>query len=266
MTAEQVSSDNVPVAAPIDTDSAGKGGEIAQSSVVRVICPKDNSSGTGFLHKSGRIISAHHVVSGCSEILVMDPKATTMKASLLAGNMDLDLAILSIESGIKAKALPISTRDGKQLAVGTQVSTWGFPGGYAGFSPILSVGYLSGLQAVKTKSGRIVTQWIVNAAFNRGNSGGPVIHIETGEVIGVVSSKLAPISQTAATALEVLSKQKSGFMYDATLPDGSKTSFSEGQVVAMVLDELRKQVQLVIGQAVLLEDLRNFLKENKIDP
>ena len=82
----------------------------------------------------------------------------------------------------------------------------------------------------------------------------------------MVSSKLAPISQTAAKALEALSNQKTGFMYEATLPDGSKTSFSEGQVVGMVLDELRKQVQLVIGQAVLLEDLRNFLKENKIDP
>ena len=177
--AEQVPSDYVPVAAPIDTDSAGKGGEIAQSSVVRVICPKDNSSGTGFLHKSERIITAHHVVSGCSEILVIDSKAVAIKASLLAGNLDLDLAILSTEHGIKAKALPISTRDGKQLAIGTQVSTWGYPGGYDGFAPILTVGYLSGLQAFKTKSGRIVTQWIVNAAFNRGNSGGPVIHIET---------------------------------------------------------------------------------------
>jgi hypothetical protein len=160
--------------------------------------------------------------------------------------------------------LPISTR--KELAIGTQVSTWGFPGGYTGYAPILGVGYLSGVQAFKAKSGRVVTQWIVNAAFNRGNSGGPVLHIETGEVIGIVSSKIAPISKTAASALEVLSKQESGFGYEATAPDGRKKTFSEDQVIAMVLDELRKQVQLVIGQAVLLEDLRSFLKENKIDP
>lgn len=55
-------------------------------------------------------------------------------------------------------------------------------------------------------------------------------------------------------------------MYSATLPDGSKKEFSEGQVVSMVLDELRKQVQLVIGQGVLLDDLRNYLRENKIEP
>jgi hypothetical protein len=94
----------------------------------------------------------------------------------------------------------------------------------------------------------------------------PVLHIETGDVIGVVSSKIAPISRQAASALEVLSKQQSGFMYSATLPDGSTKQLSEGQVVGMVLDELRNQVQLVIGQAVLVDDLRNFLKENKIDP
>jgi S1-C subfamily serine protease len=170
---ETAVSNNIPVAAPIDTDSAGKGGDIAQVSVVRVICPKDNSSGTGFLHKSGHIITAHHVIAGCSDILLVDSKAVQTKASLLAGNQDLDLAILSTETPIKEKALPISARDGKQLAVGTQVSTWGFPGGYLGLVPILSVGYLSGQQAFKTKSGRIVKQWIVNAAFNRGNSGGP---------------------------------------------------------------------------------------------
>lgn len=41
MSAEEApGSNNVPVAAPIDTDSAGKGGEIAQVSVMRVILPK----------------------------------------------------------------------------------------------------------------------------------------------------------------------------------------------------------------------------------
>jgi len=99
-----------------------------------------------------------------------------------------------------------------------------------------------------------------------GNSGGPLIQIETGEVFGVVSSKLAPISPTAASILQALEKQQSGFQYTTTAPDGSKKSYSEGQVVGMVLNELRHQVQLVIGQAVLLEDLKAFLKANNIDP
>jgi len=84
--------------------------------------------------------------------------------------------------------------------------------------------------------------------------------------LGVVSSKLAPISPTAASILTALENNKSGFQYTATKPDGSKMNYSEGQIVGMVLNELRQQVQLVIGQAVLLEDLNAFLKANKVDP
>ena len=66
-------------------------------------------------------------------------------------------------------------------------------------------------------------------------------------------------------ALEALENQKSGFTYSATRPDGTKISVSEGQVIGMVLKELRSQVQLVIGQAVLLDDLRRFLKAHGVE-
>lgn len=69
------------------------------------------------------------MVSGCSEIVLLDSKAVTIKASILAGNADLDVAILKPERAITSKSLPISSRDGKQLAIGTQVSTWAFQAG-----------------------------------------------------------------------------------------------------------------------------------------
>lgn len=235
MAAEHSFGADIPVAAPIDTDSAGKGGQVAIQSVVRVLCPKEDSAGTGFLHKSGRIITAEHVVRGCSEILVLPATGPLTKASVLAKDADADLALLGLDSPLALPALPISKRT--DFTIGTQVSTWGFPGGYVGRAPLLSVGYLAGLDGTRAPAGRIIRQWIVNAAFNRGNSGGPLLHIETGEVIGVVSSKLAPISPTAKSALDALVNQKSGFVYEATRPDGSKATFSEGQVVGLVLDE-----------------------------
>lgn len=84
--------------------------------------------------------------------------------------------------------------------------------------------------------------------------------------MGVVSSKLAPISHSAMTALNALENQKSGFMYTATHPDGTTTQSSEGQIVAQILNELRMQVQLVIGMAVYLDDLRAFLQKNDVNP
>lgn len=70
----------------------------------------------------------------------------------------------------------------------------------------------------------------------------------------------------ARAAVEALQAQNSGFMYPAQLPDGTTKTFSEAQVVAMVLEELRQQVQLVVGHAVWLGDLRKFLQANKVEP
>lgn len=264
MAADKRPATDVPVSAPIDSDSAGKGGPIAAQSVMRVVCPKEDSAGSGFLHKSGKILTASHVVRDCSEILIVPASGSQVKATVAATDDPLDLALLAPSTTLVAPSLPISART--NFTVGTQVSTWGFPGGYFGAVPLLSVGYLAGVESSKAPDGRMIRQWVVNAAFNRGNSGGPVVLIETGEVIGVVSSKLAPISPTAKSALDALEQQKSGFTYGGTKPDGTKFTFSEGQVVGLVLKELRNQVQLVIGKAVLVDDVRMFLKTHGVEP
>lgn len=254
----------IPVSAPVDTNSAGKGGPIALKSVVHIISPQLGIAGTGFLHKSGVVITAEHVIGGSSEVLIISALGNQIKASPLVIATDLDLGLLSLEEPLKASSLTISS--GTDFAIGAQVTTWGFPGGYTGRVPLLSVGYLSGVDYSLSSGGDILQKWIVNAAFNRGNSGGPLLDIETGNVIGVVSSKIAPISEAAHSSLEALSKQRSGFVYTSTLPDGTQHNVSEGQVVAQVLSELRAQMQLVIGKAVMLSDLRHFLEDQGLDP
>jgi S1-C subfamily serine protease len=252
----------VPVSAPIDTDSAGRGGEFALQSVFRIVCPQQNSQGTGFLHQSGRILTAEHVVRGCQNPIILLANGSQIPSSVQASNQQLDLAVLNPSAAINARALPLS--GAQEFAIGTQVSTWGFPGGYSGRLPMLSVGYLAGVSSRPIAPGQIIDQWVVNAAFNGGNSGGPLLQIETGAVIGVVSSKLAPISHTAMSILTALENQRSGFVYNGTDGNGNPTTFSEGQLVGMVLNELRRQVQLVIGMAVRIEDVRTFLGAQSI--
>jgi S1-C subfamily serine protease len=255
---------NVQVAAPIDTDSAGRAGDIATHSVVRLICQAQNSMGTGFLHKSGNIITADHVVRGCTSPEMILPNGTRSAVSTIAADQEHDLALVKPSATITARPLEIASTD--DFKIGAQVSTWGYPAGYFGLSPMLSVGYLAGIDAHQTPSGKIIRQWVVNAAFNGGNSGGPLVQIETGKVFGVVSSKLAPISQDANAILHLLETTNSGVVYTFTNPDGSTNTIMEAKLVAMVLNELRRQVQLVIGKAVLAEDIRAFLQANKIDP
>ena len=134
---------HVPVAAPIDSDSAGRGGDIAVQAVMRVICQKQNSAGTGFLHKSGKLITAEHVVRNCQDVMIVLANGTVVGGRVDAADSQHDLALVSPKSTIAASPLPISSKS--DFSVGAQVSTWGFPSGYAGLVPMLSVGYLAGL-------------------------------------------------------------------------------------------------------------------------
>lgn len=256
-----MNSNQIPVAAPVTTDSAGTNSSTALSAVMRVICPTTDSTGTGFLHASGWIITAEHVVRGASPNSVKLLTAAGAQVAVGDIRMDkvLDLAVIKPTTALAVAPLSLSTSN--NFAVGTQVSTYGFPFGYTGLPPMLTVGYLS---AVENING--VARWVINAAFNSGNSGGPVLRLEDGAVMGVVASKLAPLPPAIKSILEALSNQKSGFQYPVTYPDGRRENFSEGQLVGAVLEFLRSQTQLVVGHAVMLNNLRDFLTCQGITP
>ena len=248
------------------TISSGQYGIVAAQSVLRVICLPTSYGGTGFLHKSGIIITAAHVVEGCksNDLLLVLPSGKKINVVTVKFNTRLDLAILEPRERILAPTLSISTVN--KIDVGTQVATWGFPAGYNGPIPLLSVGYLAGADQLDTPAGLSPIRWVVNAAFNSGNSGGPVLSLEDGSIIGVVSSKLAPIPPIIKRALDALSNQRSGFTYTITSPSGEKSTVTEGQVIAGVLKYLRSQTQLVLGHAVTSKDLITFLKHDGIKP
>jgi S1-C subfamily serine protease len=257
-------SPNINASAPLETNSSAAKSLEGVNSVFRVVCTETKLGGTAFLHKSGDVITAAHVTEGCTHPVILMHDNSENPATIVATDIDKDLVLLKPSKKINAQALRISAAD--KFDIGTEISFWGYPAGYIGIPPMISVGYLAGLDAVRSKSENMHPQWVVNAAINHGNSGGPVVLVETGEVIGVADSKVAPLSDTAISALNALQAQSSGFMYTARKPDGTTQSFSEGQVIAMVLEELRQQIQLVIGHAVLVGDLRAFLKDNGIDP
>lgn len=255
-----MANDSIPVAAPVTTDTAGNNSDTALQAVMQIACPTTGSAGTGFLHPSGWVITAEHVVR--------DAAVNTVRLRTASGYSDvseikvdraLDLAILKPTAALRFRPLTLCPRN-SGFAVGTQISTWGFPGGYSGVAPMLTVGYLSGVEPING-----IARWVVNAAFNSGNSGGPVLRLEDGAVMGVVASKLAPLPQHIESILNALAQQQSGFMYEYNMPDGSKKSFSEGQLVGEVLKFLRSQTQLVVGHAVILENVYKFLSDQGVN-
>lgn len=256
----------LPTGAPVQTDSAGLVATAAQRGVFRVICKPTSFGGTGFLHRSGSVITAAHVVAGCpaSDLVLVSAGGRTIDVASVAADEAKDLALLRPKASAPGSPLAIAASSGPGL--GAQVSTWGYPGGYDGLVPLLSVGYFAGVQDFPLPSGGSIRRWVINAAFNGGNSGGPVFSVEDGRVIGVVSSKLAPLPKFIESILKALEEQKFGLQYPATRADGTSVTLSEGQLVGAVLQYLRSQVQLVIGYAVTTSDLNAFLVAQGISP
>ncbi|MGZ5484176.1 MAG: S1 family peptidase [Pyrinomonadaceae bacterium] len=256
----------LPTSAQVTTDIAGQAANAVRLGVLRVVCLSTNSSGTGFLHKSGKIVTAAHVIKGCrlQDLHLLTSGGEQFPVSHAESDDALDLTLLDPARPVSGTALSIAPVAPPQI--GMQVATWGYPGGYSGLEPLLSVGYLAGTQDFRMSSGQIVRRWVVNAAFNGGNSGGPVLSLENGTIIGVVSSKLSPLPKELQTILDVLKNQKFGMQYQGSRPDGTNFAYSEAQLVAEVLDYLRTQVQLVIGYSVSLDDIVLFLKSRNVDP
>ncbi len=256
----------IPTGVPMTTDLAGRSGAVAVQALFRVLCSSKNKGGTGFLHKSGKVITAAHVVEGCAptDLALVGASGQRLTVANIVTDAALDLALLSPSKAIDAPALPLSTTD--EFSIGAQVSTWGYPDGYYGLAPLLSSGYLAGVDRVKVSGEKSVPRLVINAAFNLGNSGGPLLEIEKGTVIGVVSSKVVPLPPDIESALAALKMDKSIMAFEKTSPDGTKEKKSISQLLEEVLQYMRSQTQLVIGHAVMPSDLKAFLKSNGIDP
>jgi len=231
------------------SEHAGRGGTSAAQSVYRVFCLASNSAATAFGHSSGKIITAEHVVRGCQpkDIAVQDAQGTLSPIAKVETDEVLDLALLTPSSIFVRRPLELTTK--KSFSLGMQVATWGYPEGYSGSLPLLSVGYLAGVQDI-AHSGGHVRMWIVNGAFNRGNSGGPLIDISSGTVIGVISSKLAPMSMELQIKLDEI--KSSGTPKEKSL--------------AALFEHQRSQTQLVLGFATMGKNLQSFLRRRRVEP
>jgi S1-C subfamily serine protease len=247
----------IPINAPITSEAALN---IISWSVFPVVT--DKGRGTGFFHRSGNVITAQHVISNATVIIVRTPAGDVrIHSEKVKSSEEMDLALLIPETPIKGEPLPLSTN--VSLKVGSSVITWGYPGGYTGAKPLLCAGVLGGV--ARAPNG--LPTLVVNAAFNAGNSGGPLLDANDGSVAGVVISKMAPLPVHIQNIFTVLKNQGGGIGGGASvrMPDGRLLKMQH-ELIAEVLEFLRSQTQLVVGYAVNTANLRIFLEARGIDP
>ncbi len=142
-----------------------------------VVVDNVKSFGSGFfVNGKGLIVTNAHVVGDSYEVTVFTRDKKKYKGKVTACDPKLDLALVSSpQGGSKWLGLSTVTED----MVGQDVVAIGAP---KGLPWSVSKGIVS---ALRNDGKRHIVQ--TDAAVNGGNSGGPLIHIATGKVVGVNS-------------------------------------------------------------------------------
>ena len=108
----------------------------------------------------------------------------------------------------------------------------------------------------------MVRRYIINGALNPGNSGGALFEKDDNKVVGIVVAKHAPITEYLVSAIEALSTNAGGFQYFGKRENGDSFSMGESQIVAELLKHQMKLTQVMLGEAIVADELIAFLEEN----
>lgn len=139
--------------------------------------------GSGWFTVNGDIITNYHVIEGAASLSVRPKDGSFYPAVVKKIDPANDLAVLRADNIPNIPAgLPIS-RSAPHM--GESVFTVGYPlVGTLDSSPKFTEGSVSGFN-----NGLVQ----ISAPINPGNSGGPLVSSDSGEVVGVIVSKLNPL-------------------------------------------------------------------------
>ena len=154
------------------------------------------ATGSGFVVSAdGYVVTNNHVIDGATEVFVSFDDQEKLEAELIGTDARTDIALLKIKSS--KKKFPHVTFADKKPRVGDWVLAVGNPFGLGG---TVTAGIVSAL-ARDIGSGPYDFMQI-DAAVNRGNSGGPTFNLE-GEVIGVNTAIFSPTGGNVGIAFAV---------------------------------------------------------------
>jgi hypothetical protein len=171
---------NTPAPTPASSGAPAVNLTDAQARAI-VVVSGDNAEGTGFLVKSPdgpAVVTNVHVLSNNPHIKITTNAGQPIEFVGLEGAADRDLALILIKDA-GYSYLDLATDISNTVAVGDQVIT---PGNSQGGEVVLNTtGTVLGIGPQRVE--------FSNPIYH-GNSGGPVFHVASGKVIGVVTEAI----------------------------------------------------------------------------
>lgn len=201
------------------------------------------SQGSGFfISEDGYLVTNNHVVEGGSKYIVKMDDGTEYEAKLIGADERSDLAVLKVDEERKFTYVGFAEESSR---IGDWVVAVGNPFGLGG---TVTAGIISA-QGREIGSNRYDDFIQIDAAVNKGNSGGPAFNLK-GEVIGVNTAIFSPSGGNVGIAFAIPASTTSEIV-DELIQNGS-----------VVRGWLGVQIQPVtrdIAEALDLDDARGAL-------
>lgn len=157
----------------------------AEKSVIQIEGQNEHQTitGSGFLfNDKGDIITNAHVIQNVDAIYVRTANARFYPAAVVGKSEETDIAVIRVPQLADMDTLPLSD---KMADIGDEVIALGSP---HGFQNTVTLGIISGTERDFTVDGfNYSNVYQISAQITHGNSGGPLINRETGEIIGINS-------------------------------------------------------------------------------
>lgn len=155
------------------------------------------SQGSGFfISEDGYLVTNNHVVEGGQTFAVVMDNGTELEAKLIGADPRTDLAVLKVEG--EQKFTYVDFADEAKVRVGDWVVAVGNPFGLGG---TVTAGIVSA-RGRDIGAGPYDDFLQIDAAVNRGNSGGPAFNLE-GQVVGINTAIFSPSGGNVGIAFAI---------------------------------------------------------------
>jgi len=157
-----------------------------QKLVVKIEHP-NGSFGSGFLYNNkGDIVTNAHVVGNAKEVTIVTADSKGFDGKVIGISSDTDVALIRVPGLANTEPLEIVTD--RKAEVGDEILALGSP---LGFQNTVTTGIISGVDRdLDIDSYHYEDVYQISAPIAPGNSGGPLIDSQTGEVLGINSARI----------------------------------------------------------------------------
>ncbi len=204
------------------------------------------SQGSGFfVSDDGYIVTNNHVVAGGSEFTIILNNGDEIEAKLIGTDPKTDLAVLKVDVDQKFTYVSFSK---KKSRVGDWVVAVGNPFGLGG---TVTAGIVSA-NGRDIGSGPYDNFIQIDAAVNKGNSGGPAFNLN-GEVIGVNTAIFSPSGGNVGIAFAISADTANAVVGDL-IKDGSVTRGWLGVQIQPVTKDIADSIGLKKAEGTIVAE------------